>query len=384
MDILLHGSPGDINDKGTANHFATAMVINPYAVIKADGGANGSNMGAPGCLLNLSNTKFQFIGCTQITDPINIPSSFWSDRYSAIDTFQNTIANIQLSNLWPPNGTQINYDPVVISPVLGALGFGPLVEIEGPTSINIGGYVGSGSGSSAPSIVDIDISGGSASSILIDTHIGSTALLNCHLGGRNGSKTILDITPDTSSSLRIKAGGSEGSVLNYEFLGGQSSKVWYLIDADNGGKVQYMIKGNDLFHQEANNSHFEIMDDAIFIMSSQSYADRTHGTGAGHLSKNWQSPMTAMQHSPILQMHDGAMLYMRGELGSGVTPTHPAADGNNPIIEVVDQSELRLCDGSKISMMEDSTDNTIKVKFDDGTDSVTFTIAQLKAIKALI
>lgn len=188
----------------------------------------------------------------------------WTDRYSAIRTFQNTIANIQLNNLWPPNGTQIPYNSSIVNDVIDALSFGPLVEIEGPTNVNIGGY----NNNSGPSVVDIDISGEGGSSILFDTHIGSAALLNCHLGGRNGSKTILDITPDTSSSLRIKAGGSEGSVLNYEFLGGANSKVWYQIDTEDEGRVQYLITGNsDLFHQEDGDTHFELRDSSTIIMT---------------------------------------------------------------------------------------------------------------------
>ena len=478
IDLLLHGTPGDIRAKGTKGYYATGVVINPYAVIRADGGTNSSSGNAAlGCFLNLSNTKFQFIGCSKISNAVTLDGQesgddLWSNRYGAISDFQVSIANNSPNNLWPPNGTQIPYNPSIINDVINALSFGPLVEIEGPTNVNIGGY----KNNSGPSVVDIDISGEGGSSILFDTHIGSAALLNCHLGGNDNSKTILDITPNTASSLRIKAGGQEGSVLNYEFLGGEDSKVWYQIDTEDEGRVQYLITGNsDLFHQEDGDTHFELRDSSTIIMTP--HFSSTFDGLKYHLHKRWLFPIEPT-NSPAFQLLGSSFIYMREpvensgivfnfqrsidtsdatssyadeqafitanfttlkeQLGTVAYPYcngviqettdfdltnltiqdfldstvnfqfsfHTRTSGNNyytyefkavcqgqkiyvpsrtnkPTLEIVDGSELRLHGDSKIKMETDSNGDSI-ITFSDTNDSVTFTIAQLKALKTLI
>lgn len=477
IDLLLHGTPGDIRAKGTKGYYATGVVINPYAVIRADGGTNSSSGNAAlGCFLNLSNTKFQFIGCSKISNAVTLDGQetfdLWTDRYSAISDFQLSIVQSHPSHLWPPDGTQIPYNSSIINGVITALSFGPLVEIEGPTSVNIGGY----KNNSGPSVVDIDISGQGGSSILFDAHIGEAALLNCHLGGNTNSKTWIDITPNTNSSLRIKMGGNTGSVLNYEFLGGEDSKVWYQIDIEDEGRVQYLITGNsDLFHQEDGDTHFELRDSSTIIMTSH-FSQNFDGLKY-HLHKRWLFP-TEPTNSPAFQLLGSSFIYMREpiensgivfnfqrsidtsdasssyadeqafitanfttikeQLGTTAYPYcngviqettdfdltnltvqdfldstvnfqfsfHTRTSGNNyytyefkavcqgqkiyvpsrtnkPTLEIVDGSELRLHGDSKIKMETDSNGDGI-ITFSDANNSVTFTIAQLQALKALI
>lgn len=116
----------------------------------------------------------------------------------------------------------------------------------------------------------------------------------------------LIVDPGVGSTLDLKM--SPNGKNDYIKVNGTAEQL------NDGGKVQYILEGADVFVQHEGFVHTELHDYSTIVMRGQSsvpWGDKD-GIENGHLNRNWYSPIFNID-SPIFQMYNSANFIMRGK-----------------------------------------------------------------------
>jgi len=80
--------------------------------------------------------------------------------------------------------------------------------------------------------------------------------------------------------------------------------------------------------------------------------------------------------------NSGYIVHIKYKFTNDTPRVAPATSTHAPVFEMYGESELRLRDGA--SIRGTTVNNEIQFQFDDGTNSVSFTVAELTALKRFI
>lgn len=127
-----------------------------------------------------------------------------------------------------------------------------------------------------------------------------------------GPGTSVIIGDDTYGRQNIRV---SGGFINLDITGGKGSDTMLKLGANEEGKLQLYITGDDAFFEIADNSHFEMHNSSNFILDGNGDALKTK-TGLGHRDHLWMTPWSKPQSyteaAPTLQLYHNSSLSMYG------------------------------------------------------------------------
>lgn len=364
-------------------------------------------------LFSNSDLKIDFWHPSWIGPVINY-EAFLSAKDANFE-FLKTTASEDSTNMGSPNVTYNN------APYPG-------VCIQGDTRIIIGGNtyktntenvgrVHMAIGGDLDSSVDISLTPHKKShlGIKIGSFIGSDLFLD--ITGRQNSKTYIKIGGDSSAHLVLNITPANLSRTWININPGMSSKFQWIMDSKpnsnfdctiHAGAMQFILT-DDIFVQMSSKAHVEMHNTSTFVMRGPLDEGKKPWEDAAEYdteSHTWVRPMQIRDKSPLLYLADASGFVMHGKYEYEKSDTEPPEwwksevdkQDNAPLIEVYDDTELRLGGNFKVKTYNVTKDEKEDVKIvisnnknkekedeeEDSDTSVSFTISQLKILKEII
>lgn len=331
--------------------------------------------------------------------------------------------------------------PILFQPTLNIMGKTSL-------SIGDGGYFAAKIAPSSGAYTAIDWTGYGYEDIKIGTDKGAIVMFNmCHgsnavatynIEPASSSNTVFNYCPNGVSSINYSPKGSCAISFTPNVMT-EITCQWDTLDA--------LIEGDNAYVQTSGDFHSELHGGS-FIMRTTTPANESIIYGGhpsqSHLGRDWTT-FVQNDSEPVFQMYDesnfamaadisreytgeysftnsttmsksdfevsteyqdfldelteynrtlisytisnessnsGYIVHIRYKFTNDTPRVAPASSTHAPVFEMYGESELRLRDGA--SIRGTTVNNEIQFQFDDGTNSVSFTVAELAALKTLL
>ena len=282
---------------------------------------------------------------------------------------------------------------------------GPRVSIAGNTALNIGNQPDDDNNDNNDAYTQIYI--GAEGNSVLGMDFQTTGNSKCYLffGGKGDSE--YRIHSGLNSKTNFIFGCDSNGDLDFRFGPDYSSTTKYYIQTRANGSLQYYLETDDGFVQIVDKTHIELQQEPKIIFRGWNIESNTNplidafprdydeNNNKSHLGLNWAEVLTTHRTgtydpnddygtnpSPICQMLGPVNFTMRCVWPANFSPSNPHTNqhinSNNqpdaPLFEMTDTAEFRMWNNTQFKI------DTNGVTISDGTTTLSFTIAQLKAI----